>query len=69
MNPSSSSIASRVRGLRARRLGQEQYLRELIELADLEDRSSMVNEVDRIAVLRGRIATLERKVEELEGHK
>jgi len=58
-----------VRGLKARRLSPEAYLRELSELADLKDLSAVVDEVDRIAALRGRIATLKHKVRELEVHK
>ncbi len=69
MIPSSHSIASSIRSLKSRRLSQEGYLRELIELADLKDLSAVVDEVDRIAALRGRIATLEHKVRELELHK
>ena len=69
MSPSSRSIASKVRSLKSRHLSQESYLHEVIELADLEDMSAAVDEVDRIAALRGRIATLEHKVRELETHK
>lgn len=69
MSPSSHSIASRVRSLTSRRLSQERYVRELIELADLEDLSAVADQVDRIALLRGRISTLEHKVRELEAHK
>jgi polyhydroxyalkanoate synthesis regulator phasin len=69
VSPSSHSIASRVRSLGSRRLSQERYVRELIELADLEDQSAAADQVDRIAPLRGRIAALENKVRELEAHK
>jgi polyhydroxyalkanoate synthesis regulator phasin len=69
VSPSSHSIASRVRSLGSRRLSQERYVRELIELADLEDQSAAADQVDRIALLRGRIAALENKVRELEAHK
>ena len=69
MSPSSHSIASRVRSLKTRHLSQERYLREVIELADLEYLTAATDEVDRIAALRGRIAALEHKVRELEAHK
>jgi hypothetical protein len=69
VSPSFHSIASRVRSLKTRRLSQERYLREVIELADLEYLTAATDEVDRIAALRGRIAALEHKVRELEAYK
>jgi polyhydroxyalkanoate synthesis regulator phasin len=50
-------------------LNRAAYWRELIKLADLDDQTEAANEADRVVALRGRIATLERRVRELEARK
>lgn len=62
------TMSSRVRRLSAKNLSPESYIRELVEIADLE-KASIAPEMEHLFDLRGRIRELEMKVRDLETHK
>lgn len=64
-----TTIASKIRVLHSRRLGQNAYLSELIELADLDQAASSIDRIETLARLRSQIVELEQRVRELEAQK
>jgi hypothetical protein len=75
MSGLSRALALRLRAMTARKISAETYLHDVRKLADLGSPNvpgsaeQIFSEMDRALELRGRIATLENKIRELEARR
>jgi hypothetical protein len=71
MTPRSRSVAQCVRALHSKRLGFDNYSRELLALAGLSAGDLSVQETggERLMSLRARLRALERRLRELESRR